>query len=1195
MKGDSERTSIGFFSRFLSVIFFGAAACTLWAVHCGKAQAGADRTYDVVIQAYCEDTSAVCRHGSIADLRDYYRAQIPVVNEIYKPTGISFHISSINVEIETTAKYSGITGNDIDGNGILDIDEPTTTEGSLILDLRTNVAGKDPSRLYLFVLGSRQFTFGFSGVPSPGSTSTDYYGVFLPAFSDAILIAHELGHHFCLPHPHSGCDPADGAACVGGNHLHDGDNLFDTPPDPSPIEHKTGTNPGFDINGDHFYLSFGDNGAALGTPFTDNWNQDPLDIGGTAQNINAAVYGVDGYRFFSSRVVLVGDQGTIILSDFNGDWGTIPPPTSQNLYGVKHLNGIFIATGANGELLFSESGITWFSRDSGTAEDLYDVTYGNGIYLAVGANGTIITANDNESSLSSVVRIQNWFDRNSGTSDNLAAIAYGANRFVAVGSNGTILTSVNGVVWTPRVSGTGEDLHGVAFHQYRDPGGDYHIFTAVGDNGTLLISEDFGRTWTARPSGTTNNLYHVMFANLGEFVRGGDAAFFAVGANRTVLRSILGRDWLVRTQNAGSQTLRTFAYRYGGLSEGHDWCSYEKYFGVDTGSPMKRYCQASCFSTDLVTGDLRSLGLVPRVDPSLVISYYKHGCSGPYVRSGVRKEAFTADQNNLINQCVTTVDERIDYLNVCADLGGDSDHDGICDDEDACPDFYNERKIGDFFLDLDGDHVPDICDNCTGGRFSFNPDQRDTDNDGAGDACDIDDDGDGCADKDDQHPLLNKIAVGTRRICDEFEYVYMDESEDNNNNGIRNCLDPNDDSDPFPDAEDFCPTVASDVNDPAVCAFDLPCANIAWQAAGCNPYCGEDFMIRLVSRINPADLVTFNDFAIYDNTLFLKNIFGSTASESAAFLAGSSFTFTPAASTSNETKTRTVTEIPVYSMALEVWSRNPLERVAVLTEFNSDHVRLGDIDNGNAVAVHVNDGPLIEVAATWGLGVNVENTLPDSDDDGVPDTADNCQMVKNARQQDTDRDGFGDACDPDFNQDGIVGADEVDLVSSCLGVDLTGQPVSTEHTLPSATPVQETLARAFECRFADLDSDSVIEQQDIALAQDLVTLRPGPSGTDQGLPLEDPDGDGVVNANDACPDTSTDATVVIGDCDTGVDNIVNDAGCSIIDLVDECESAAKNHGAFTSCVSRLTNDLVKQTVLSGEEKSRIQSCAAQSK
>ncbi|MDJ0866281.1 MAG: hypothetical protein QNK03_09255, partial [Myxococcota bacterium] len=45
----------------------------------------------------------------------------------------------------------------------------------------------------------------------------------------------------------------------------------------------------------------------------------------------------------------------------------------------------------------------------------------------------------------------------------------------------------------------------------------------------------------------------------------------------------------------------------------------------------------------------------------------------------------------------------------------------------------------------------------------------------------------------------------------------------------------------------------------------------------------------------------------------------------------------------------------------------------------------------------------------------------DADGDGVPDREDNCIDDANATQLDADRDGYGDACDPDYNDDGSVG------------------------------------------------------------------------------------------------------------------------------------------------------------------------------
>jgi len=70
---------------------------------------------------------------------------------------------------------------------------------------------------------------------------------------------------------------------------------------------------------------------------------------------------------------------------------------------------------------------------------------------------------------------------------------------------------------------------------------------------------------------------------------------------------------------------------------------------------------------------------------------------------------------------------------------------------------------------------------------------------------------------------------------------------------------------------------------------------------------------------------------------------------------------------------------------------------------------------------------------------------PDDDNDGVPDTEDNCPLVFNPDQQDTDGDGQGDACDPDIDGDGLTNEEEI------TGWDITfynciGEPIGSYHT-----------------------------------------------------------------------------------------------------------------------------------------------------
>ncbi|HEV8578806.1 MAG TPA: PA domain-containing protein [Thermoanaerobaculia bacterium] len=89
------------------------------------------------------------------------------------------------------------------------------------------------------------------------------------------------------------------------------------------------------------------------------------------------------------------------------------------------------------------------------------------------------------------------------------------------------------------------------------------------------------------------------------------------------------------------------------------------------------------------------------------------------------------------------------------------------------------------------------------------------------------------------------------------------------------------------------------------------------------------------------------------------------------------------------------------------------------------------------------------------------------------------------------------------------------------------------------------------------------------------------------------DGDGVPDGRDQCIGSSTDATVIIDGCDSGVPNTVFSTGCRISDQIDDCAAAASNHGGFVSCVAHLTNDLKKAGVITGAQKGAIQSCAGQ--
>jgi hypothetical protein len=77
----------------------------------------------------------------------------------------------------------------------------------------------------------------------------------------------------------------------------------------------------------------------------------------------------------------------------------------------------------------------------------------------------------------------------------------------------------------------------------------------------------------------------------------------------------------------------------------------------------------------------------------------------------------------------------------------------------------------------------------------------------------------------------------------------------------------------------------------------------------------------------------------------------------------------------------------------------------------------------------VNGNATLRVADT-GLG---SAAAGDSDGDGVSDDRDNCTLVANASQVDSDSDGIGNRCDPDFNNDCLVGYNDFVAFKSMLG------------------------------------------------------------------------------------------------------------------------------------------------------------------
>ncbi len=148
----------------------------------------------------------------------------------------------------------------------------------------------------------------------------------------------------------------------------------------------------------------------------------------------------------------------------------------------------------------------------------------------------------------------------------------------------------------------------------------------------------------------------------------------------------------------------------------------------------------------------------------------------------------------------------------------DDDGDSIPDGVDNCPLLKNTLQgdidgdgLGDLCdPDMDGDGAPNGEDNCP---LVANPGQADADLDGIGDACEDDTDGDGTPDAQDCAPLDPMTYPGASEKCDGADNdcdLLADEGfPDFDADGVKNCVDEDDDDDGDPDDGDCAPLDAA--------------------------------------------------------------------------------------------------------------------------------------------------------------------------------------------------------------------------------------------------------------------------------------------------------------------------------------------------------------------------------------------------
>lgn len=153
------------------------------------------------------------------------------------------------------------------------------------------------------------------------------------------------------------------------------------------------------------------------------------------------------------------------------------------------------------------------------------------------------------------------------------------------------------------------------------------------------------------------------------------------------------------------------------------------------------------------------------------------------------------------------------------------------------------------------------------------------------------------------------------------------------------------------------------------------------------------------------------------------------------------------------------------------WSRVILSQGAVNifnTDFGHEFPFTVELQPGSTyrLRVDVNGHAFLDATSESSAEATL-SVVGDSDEDGVLDNADNCTLVPNPDQRDTNGDGYGNICDPDLDDNGIVAPIDAILMRQVL-----------------FTPDAD----------ADLDGNGLVGRVDVGILRNYMLKPPGPSG-----------------------------------------------------------------------------------------------------
>jgi hypothetical protein len=181
----------------------------------------------------------------------------------------------------------------------------------------------------------------------------------------------------------------------------------------------TNTLQGIVAAGDLF-LASGANGSLFTSADGTNWTGRATP---TAHFLSSVAIG-------STACVAVGENGTLLRAGPGGEsWTAVSMGTSDWLYRVRWLNGLFVVVGQNGRIHTSSDGLAWTQRNSGTTRWLTDITFVDGTWFATGYQGTLLAS----------ANLADWTKLPLPTGKSLFAAATRNGQLVVAGIEGVVL------------------------------------------------------------------------------------------------------------------------------------------------------------------------------------------------------------------------------------------------------------------------------------------------------------------------------------------------------------------------------------------------------------------------------------------------------------------------------------------------------------------------------------------------------------------------------------------------------------------------------------------------------------------------------------------------------------------------------------------------------------------------------------